>query len=231
MDFLRVLEQPHQGMQKIPSILHQKSTFSILHNQFYKTPTSVHLLFTIFHINNIFIFFYLPVSFSNTSFSFFFFLFPYLCRFPFLFFLFFLLSLTFKTQKQPEQELHQHHSHHKHYNTSPIHRSPSTQKHHHKHSINTDLHQPTKLISINTDLRQPITSTPSTPISIKTDLHQHRSPSTHHQSPSKPIHINHHRSPSTPIHITDPNRLSNPRSTITDHQSNDFVLVVDFLCL
>ena len=31
---------------------------SILHIYFYKTPTSVHLLYTIFYINNIFIFFF-----------------------------------------------------------------------------------------------------------------------------------------------------------------------------
>ena len=32
----------------------QKLTFSILHHHFYKTPTSVHLLHTIFYINNIY---------------------------------------------------------------------------------------------------------------------------------------------------------------------------------
>ena len=59
-------------------------------------------------------------------------------------------------------------------------------------------------------LYQPITSTPSNrspltqisvnplSISINTNSHQHRSTSTHH------------RSPSTPIHIIDPNRISNP---------------------
>ena len=32
----------------------QKLTFSILHHHFYKTPISVHLLYTIFYINNIY---------------------------------------------------------------------------------------------------------------------------------------------------------------------------------
>ena len=79
-----------------------------------------------------------------------------------------LLSSSFshvQNLEAPKQELHQHHSHHKHHNASPIHRSLSTQKHHHKHSINTNLCQPTKLISINPSL-----------ISINTDLH-HRSKS------------------------------------------------------
>ena len=176
-------------MQKIPSILHKNSTFSILHNQFYKTPTSVHLLYTIFDINNIFMFFFniiLPTRFFFQYFLFFFLLsFSLSLLFP-LSFLPLLSSSSSHIQnpKAPKQELHQHHSHHKHHNAFPIHRSPSTQRHHHKHFINTDLRQPTKLISINTDLRQPITSTPSTPISINTelrqpitDLHQHRSTS------------------------------------------------------
>ena len=129
-----------------------------------------------------------------------------------------LLSSSFshgQNPEAPEQGLHQHYSHHKHHNTSPIHQSLSTQKHHHKHSINTDL-------------RQPISSTPLTPISIKIDLHQHRShrsPSTHHRSPSTPISIKtdlhqhrspstHHRSPSTPIQIAFP--IHDPQSPITD---------------
>ena len=33
----------------------KKPTFSILHQYFYKIPTSIHLLYTIFYINNIFI--------------------------------------------------------------------------------------------------------------------------------------------------------------------------------
>ena len=45
-----------------PSILHthpkKKTTFSILHTNFYKTPTSVNLLYIIFYINNIFILFF-----------------------------------------------------------------------------------------------------------------------------------------------------------------------------
>ena len=176
-------------MQKIPSILHKNSTFSILHNQFYKTPTSVHLLYTIFDINNIFMFFFNTILPTHFFFQYFIFFFLLSFSLSLLFPIFFLplLSSSFshiQNPKAPKQELHQHHSHHKHHNASPIHRSPSTQKHHHKHSINTDLRQPTKLISINTDLRQPITSTPSTPISINTelrqpitDLHQHRSTS------------------------------------------------------
>ena len=158
-------------------------------------------------------------------------------RFFFQYFLFFLLlsfslSLPFplsflpflsssfshvQNPEAPEQELHQHHSHHNHHNASPIHRSSSTQKHHHKHSINTDLHQPIKLIFINTDLSQPITSTPSTPISINpspisinTNLHQNRSPST-------PIHIN-----PSPISInTDPHHRSKSplQSMIHNHRS------------
>ena len=43
------LEQLHQSLQKIPSILHKKLTFSILHYHFYKTPTSVYLLYTLFY--------------------------------------------------------------------------------------------------------------------------------------------------------------------------------------
>ena len=78
--------------------------------------TLLFLLYTIFYINNIYIYiyifiilFYLPVSFSNTSFSVFFLsvLFPYLCRF--LFFLP-LLSSSFshgQNPEEPEQELHQ----------------------------------------------------------------------------------------------------------------------------
>ena len=41
------LEQLHQLVHKIPSILHLKPTFSILHH-FYKTPTSVSLFYKIF---------------------------------------------------------------------------------------------------------------------------------------------------------------------------------------
>ena len=40
-----ILEQPHQLVEKIPSILHKKPTFSILHRYFYKTPTSVYLFY------------------------------------------------------------------------------------------------------------------------------------------------------------------------------------------
>ena len=65
----------------------QKTTFSILQTYFYKIPKSIHLLYTIFYINNIFLFFFniilSPVSFSY-SFSSFFFLIS-LCRFLFLF--------------------------------------------------------------------------------------------------------------------------------------------------
>ena len=43
------LEQLHQSVQKIPSILHKKPTFSILHYHFYKTPTSIYLLYTLFY--------------------------------------------------------------------------------------------------------------------------------------------------------------------------------------
>ena len=61
--------------------------FFILHTYFYNILTSVHLLYTIFYINNIFIFFFniilSPISFSYSSSSFFFFLFPYFSlRFP-----------------------------------------------------------------------------------------------------------------------------------------------------
>ena len=69
-------------------ILHKKTIFFILYTYFYKTPTSVHLLYTIFYINNIFIFFFniilspflfpiFPILPLLSS-SFFFFLFPYL---------------------------------------------------------------------------------------------------------------------------------------------------------
>ena len=34
------------------SVLHQKSTFSILHYHLYKTPTSVHLFSHLFYLNN-----------------------------------------------------------------------------------------------------------------------------------------------------------------------------------
>ena len=74
------------------------------------------------------------------GFSFIFFLFPYLCRFLFLFFLFFLLSLTFKTQK-----------------------------HQSKNSINTIAITSTTTPLQSIDLRQPrstITSTPSTLIFV-----------------------------------------------------------------
>ena len=42
---LQELEHSHQLMEKIPSILHKKPTFSILHHYFYKTPTSVYLFY------------------------------------------------------------------------------------------------------------------------------------------------------------------------------------------
>ena len=69
-------ENPHQWMQTYHLFCMKKTTFFILHTHFYKTPTSVHLLYTIFYINNIFIFFFniilSTVSFSHTSSSFFF---------------------------------------------------------------------------------------------------------------------------------------------------------------
>ena len=43
------LEYSHQLVEKIPFILHKKPIFSILHHHFYKTPTSVYLLYTIFY--------------------------------------------------------------------------------------------------------------------------------------------------------------------------------------
>ena len=46
--FLFVLEQLHQLVHKILSILDLKPTFSILHHHFYKTPTSVYLFYKIF---------------------------------------------------------------------------------------------------------------------------------------------------------------------------------------
>ena len=42
------LKQLHQLVHKIPSILHLKPTFSILHHHFYKTPISVYLFYKIF---------------------------------------------------------------------------------------------------------------------------------------------------------------------------------------
>ena len=54
--------------------------FFILHHHFYKTPTSVYLLYTIFYINNIFIFFFL-IYFFSFSLSLYHFLFLFL---PFL---------------------------------------------------------------------------------------------------------------------------------------------------
>ena len=38
-------EHSHQLVEKISSILRKKSTFSILHYYFYKTPTSVYLFY------------------------------------------------------------------------------------------------------------------------------------------------------------------------------------------
>ena len=46
--WFRFLEQLHQHVHKIPSILHLKPTFSILHHHFYKTLTSVYLFYKIF---------------------------------------------------------------------------------------------------------------------------------------------------------------------------------------
>ena len=46
---IRILEQLHQLVHKIPFILHLKPTFSILHHHFYKIPTSVYLFYKIFH--------------------------------------------------------------------------------------------------------------------------------------------------------------------------------------
>ena len=45
---LLCLEQLYQLVHKIPSILHLKPTFSILHHHFYKTLTSVYLFYKIF---------------------------------------------------------------------------------------------------------------------------------------------------------------------------------------
>ena len=42
------LEQLHQSMHNIPSILHLKPTFSIFHYHFYKIFTSVYLFYKIF---------------------------------------------------------------------------------------------------------------------------------------------------------------------------------------
>ena len=42
---IKYLEQPHQLVEKISSILHKKPTFSILHHYFYKTPTSIYLFY------------------------------------------------------------------------------------------------------------------------------------------------------------------------------------------
>ena len=50
-------------MHKIPSILHVKPTFSILHTNFYKTPTSIYLFYTFIQQNIHFffiIFYYSP---------------------------------------------------------------------------------------------------------------------------------------------------------------------------
>ena len=43
-------EHPHQWMQKFCKFAHLKPTFSILHSHFYKTPTSVCLLYTFIQI-------------------------------------------------------------------------------------------------------------------------------------------------------------------------------------
>ena len=46
-----------------PSILHKKTIFSILHTHFYKTPTSIYLLYPIFYLNSHFShFFYYFIS-------------------------------------------------------------------------------------------------------------------------------------------------------------------------
>ena len=48
----------------------KKNTFSILHTNFYKTPTSVYLLYTLFYINNIFLFYFsLTLKLSASLFS------------------------------------------------------------------------------------------------------------------------------------------------------------------
>ena len=52
------------------SILQKKNTFSILHTNFYKTSTSVYLLYTLFYINNIFLFYFsLTLKLSASLFS------------------------------------------------------------------------------------------------------------------------------------------------------------------
>ena len=46
----RCLEHPHQWMQNFCIFTHLKPTFFILHSHFYKTPTSVCLLYTFIQI-------------------------------------------------------------------------------------------------------------------------------------------------------------------------------------
>ena len=53
------LGHPHQWMQKFCKFAHLKPTFSILHIHLSKTLISVYLLYTLFSLNNHFIFFFL----------------------------------------------------------------------------------------------------------------------------------------------------------------------------
>ena len=70
-----MLEQLHPLMQIFLLFCTKKAIFSILHTYFYKTPTSVYLLYTLFSLNNHFIFFFFYISTSslvNPTFSLFF---------------------------------------------------------------------------------------------------------------------------------------------------------------
>ena len=73
-------------MQTFHLFCTKKAIFSILHTYFYKTSTSIHLLYIIFYINNIFIFFFLILFYLP-------FLFPILPLLSSSFF--FLISLPF----------------------------------------------------------------------------------------------------------------------------------------
>ena len=60
-----MLEQLHPLMQIFLLFCTKKAIFSILHTYFYKTPTSVYLLYTLFSLNNRFIIFFFIISTSS----------------------------------------------------------------------------------------------------------------------------------------------------------------------
>ena len=161
--------------------IQKKTTFSILHTHFYKIPTSIHLLYNIFYINNIFIFFflilfYLPFLFPILpllSSSFFF---PYLSLpFP----LYFSSSSFFFFLSRSDKH---HHQNLEHLSNPPI-------------SVNT--------LSQAQQLSKPKSTNPYVAATMATVMNT----SPIHWSPSALHHKHHnHQNPEGPIktHITDP---------------------------